>query len=128
MSGEFSLAGTKFFIDDTQITGLSNFPDLGTTAQRIKVTSMDDTQNERYIKGLKDTSDFSFEFNNEGTNYTSASSTAGDETHTYKLQFPDGSGKTWQGTHDVTISGGSVGGFGKFKIGCIVNSDLDDIA
>ena len=61
----------EFKIGDTVITGLVSFPDMGTTPSKIKVTSFDDTENERYIDGLKDTSDFNFEFNKDKDNYIS---------------------------------------------------------
>ena len=126
MAGEFSLAGTKFYIGDTQITGLTSFPDMGSTPQRIKVTSMDDTNNERYVPGLKDTNNFDFEFNKQDTNYTTAKGKVGTKDLSYRLELPDGSVFTWTGEHVVFLAGGSVGGHGKFKISCTVNSAIDD--
>lgn len=124
MAGEFSLAGTKFTIGDTVITGLVSFPDMGTTPAKIKVTSFDDTENERYIDGLKDTSDFNFEFNKDETNYNTAYQMEGTNDLNYGLELPDGSKFTWTGSHTVYLSGGSVGTNAKFKMSCTVNSKI----
>lgn len=125
MAGEFSLAGTKFTIGTKQITGLLSFPDMGSSPQKIKVTSMDDTENERYIAGLKDTNNFDFEFNMQDTNYDDADSLVGQKDLPYSLELPNGSKFDWTGEHVVFLSSGAVGGNGKFKISCTVNSKIE---
>jgi hypothetical protein len=125
MAGEFSTAGTKFTINETIITGLSTYPDMGSDPAKIDVSSMDDTVNKRYIDGLQDITSYVFEFNNQTTNLSDAKTSETNASNTYSLELPDGSKFAWSGSHKAYISGGSVGNPVKFKISCSINSRLE---
>lgn len=124
MANEFTTAGVKFTINESPIGGLISYPDMGSDPAKVDVSSMDDTLNRRYVDGLQDVSSYTFEFNNQTTNLTTAKSTENNLTNTYSLEFPDGSKFAWSGSHKAYIGGGAVGDPVKFKISCSINSEL----
>lgn len=117
-TGEYSTAGTTFKIGSETISGMISTPDFGTTPAKIKVTTFDDTEYERYIAGLMDVTDLNFDFYDNGTNFQAAKSaeeTAKAGNTEYVVTFAGGT-VTLTGSHKAFYLGAGVGEAMKFRI------------
>ena len=54
-------AGIAFYVGESKVEGLQSIPSLGGTANKIDITTLDDTCY-RYMNGLKDYGDLQFNF------------------------------------------------------------------
>lgn len=116
--------GITFSIGGAKIDRLFSTPDIGAPPSTIDVTSFDDNKSKRYIPGLLDTSNLTFEFFSVGTNFTAAKNAepANGETATYTVAFPDGTTATITGSHRTYMSAMGQDEGLKFKIELVVSS------
>lgn len=116
--------GIEFKIGSTKIDRLFSTPDIGAPPSTIDVTSFDDTVSKRYIPGLLDTSNLTFEFFSIGTNFQAAKSAEPEngQTATYTVTFPDNTVATITGSHRTYMSAMGQDEGLKFKVELVVSS------
>ena len=117
-----------------ELYGLNGYPDMGSEPERKEVTNMRDG-NKRYIGGLQDTGNLSFDFyynkeakadagnvvNNSFADLKERENTLLD----WRLTYPDGSYYTWKGKPTAYITAGKVGDVIAFKLSTSVESELE---
>lgn len=116
--------GITFSIGGTKIDRLFSTPDIGAPPATIDVTSFDDTVSKRYIPGLLDTSNLTFEFFSIGTNFQAARNAEPEngQTATYTVTFPDSTVATITGSHRTYMSAMGQDEGLKFKVELVVSS------
>lgn len=111
-----------------QIHNLQEVPALGGTAEKVDVTTLEDS-NYKYINGIKDFGDLAFKFlyDNSGaeSNYRVCRGLeeAG-ETVDWKVTFPDTTEFTFSGEASTSVDEGSVNGAITFTLNINLNSDI----
>ena len=123
-----------------QLYGLHKTPDMGASREKLDVTNFDDS-NKRYIAGISDVSDLTFDFyynkeKNEDTeaaekllNAYKALKTAetADTPMWFKLEYPDETGHIWQGDISVKRTGAGVNEALKFQLTTTVRSEITEV-
>jgi len=116
--------GTNF----TEIPHLMEVPELGSTPEKIDVTTLADTS-KRFIPGIKDYGDlvFKFLYDNRaaGANYRvlKGMEDAGN-TVTYQLRYPDGSTHTFDAIPSVSMDAGTINGALTFSATMMLQSGI----
>lgn len=111
-----------------QIHNLQEVPALGGTAEKVDVTTLEDS-NYKYINGIKDFGDLAFKFlyDNSGaeSNYRVCRGLeeAGN-TVDWKVTFPDTTEFTFSGEASTSVDEGSVNGAITFTLNINLNSDI----
>ena len=111
-----------------QIHNLQEVPALGGTAEKVDVTTLEDS-NYKYINGIKDFGDLAFKFlyDNSGaeSNYRVCRGLeeAG-KTVDWKVTFPDTTEFTFSGEASTSVDEGSVNGAITFTLNINLNSDI----
>ena len=111
-----------------QIHNLQEVPALGGTAEKVDVTTLEDS-NYKYINGIKDFGDLAFKFlyDNSGaeSNYRVCRGLeeAG-ETVDWRVTFPDTTEFTFSGEASTSVDEGSVNGAITFTLNINLNSDI----
>jgi len=124
MANEFLTAGIKFNIDNVQILGCKSIPAMGSTPSRKDTTSFDNLRMKTYKNGLIELGDLNFEFWCQGKNENDARAAEG-KTCTYKVEYPDGSADTWQGTHRTYKSAASPDDVLSFTIAVTAETEME---
>lgn len=112
----------------TKISDLQECPELGGTAEKVEVTTLEDG-NKRYINGVKDFGDLEFKFlyDNSGakSNYriVRGLEEAGDFVD-WKVTFPDGTAFTFSGEVATRIEAAEVNAALTFIAAITLNSDI----
>lgn len=111
----------------TEIVGLTECPNMGATYEKVDVTSLKDGTR-RYIAGVGDfgSLDFKFLYDNSGTNsnYRQLKAIEDGESHSYKVEFPDGTSFTFSGEIHNTIQAAIVNAPLYFVASVALNSDI----
>lgn len=118
----------EFYLDNTKVENLQEFPDLGGAADQVDVTTLADG-NRHYINGIKDFGSLAFTFlydNSEATsNYRVLRAAEEDgETHDCEVRFPDGTKFAFAGQISTTITGAGVNAALQFTATVNLNSDI----
>ena len=98
--------GIKLYRNDEELTNLQEIPELGGEAEAIEVTTLADPAH-TYTNGIMNYGDsLGFKFLYEKTQF----STLADDTASasWKVELPDGSTCSFQGTHSVKLDGVGV--------------------
>ena len=116
-------------MEDAEVPGLIDFPDMLGSPDKIEVTTQKDTQR-KYAQGLLDPGDMPFTFGYEGmgtgTNWATLK-TAKNTEKTFQLVFPDGTGFEWKGTVALSMPGKGVGEALTFTANIAPSSDIEEI-
>ena len=118
----------EFWMDNTQVPNLQEFPDLGGAAEQVDVTTLADG-NYHYINGIKDFGSLEFTFlydNAEATsNYRVMRAAEEDgETHDIEIRFPDGTKFGFAGMISTAVTGAGVNAALQFVATVNLNSDI----
>lgn len=118
----------EFYLDNTKVENLQEFPDLGGAAEQVDVTTLADG-NRHYINGIKDFGSLAFTFlydNSEATsNYRVLRAAEEDGlTHNCEVRFPDGTKFAFAGQISTTITGAGVNAALQFQATVNLNSDI----
>lgn len=124
MANEFLTAGIKFSINSTLIAGCKAIPAMGSTPSRKDITSFDNLRMKTYKNGLIELGDLNFEFWCQGDNENKARAEEG-KTNEYKVEYPDGSADTWNGTHRTYKSSAAVDDVLAFTIAVTAESEME---
>lgn len=107
---------------------LQEIPDLGATVDKVEVTTLDDGA-KRYIEGIKDYGDLEFVFLYDNSSAESSYRVIrgledAKTMASWKIELPDGTSFTFDGTVITTISGAGVGDALTFSAGITLNTDM----
>lgn len=110
---------------------LMEVPEIGGDAEKIEVTVLTD-KNKKYIPGISDLGDldFIFLYDNElvTSNYRVLKGLQDGNTKcTYKIEYPDGSGHTFDAFVSVKVGGGGVNAAKTLTASMFLQSDIADI-
>lgn len=112
----------------TKLSGLKEIPEMGTEAEKVENTVLDDTS-KKYEMGIGDTGDIVYKFKYEGASANSpyrlmlAKQTAG-EVVEFKETLKDGTTTEFSGQVSVKRTGGGVNGVIDFDLSIALNSEL----
>lgn len=112
----------------TKLADLQSIPDMGGSADKVEVTTLDDGA-KRYIAGIKDYGDLEFELlydnSTANSNYRVAKGLedSGDIIH-WEVALPDGTKFDFTGSVATTLNGAGVGDAMTFKVTITLNSDI----
>lgn len=112
----------------TKIDNLQTCPDLGGTAEKVEVTTLEDS-NKKYINGVKDFGDLEFTFlydnSSETSNYriVRGLEEAGDVVE-WKVTFPDGTSFAFSGEVATRVETAEVNTALTFVAAITLNSDI----
>lgn len=117
--------------DFTEIDLLMEVPELGGDPEKIDVTTLND-KNKKYIPGISDLGDLAFVFlfdnSSETSNYRVLKNLQDNNTlATFKLEYPDGSGHTFDAYVNVKIAGGGVNAAKTFTANMFLQSEITDV-
>ena len=142
---EYCSKGTTLAMSETQsgtfqkLYGMSSIPDMGGDREKIDITNLEDS-NKRYIYGVSDFGELSFEFfyNKEETadaqnaekllnaySALKACQTAAKKMW-WKLTYPDGTGHIWKGEPSVKRKGVGVNEALSFTLTISLENDIED--
>lgn len=142
---EYCSKGTTLSMADDKtgtfktLYGMSSIPDMGGDREKIDVTNLGDN-NKRYIYGVSDFGELSFEFfyNKEEQPDAESSTkllnaykalkdceTAGAKKW-WKLTYPDGTGHIWKGEPSVKRKGVGVNEALAFTLTISLENDIED--
>ena len=112
----------------TDIPDLQEVPNLGGSAEKVKVTTLTDS-NHRYINGVKDFGDLPFKFlydnSGETSNYRILKGLEDTGAVTYwQVTFPDGTKFTFTGQVSTQIDSASVNAALTFTATITLNSEI----
>ena len=112
----------------TVIPGLMEIPDLGGTAEKVDITTLEDA-NYKYINGIKDFGDMSFTFlydnSGETSNYRVVRGLEeSEEVVEWQVAFPDNTTFSFSGQVSTTINGAGVNSAMTFAANISLNSDI----
>ena len=99
--------GIKLYKDDTELKNLQEIPELGGDTDAIEITVLSDAAH-MYTDGIKNYGDsIAFKFLYESEQYNELVND--EESHTWKVELPDGTGEDNTGATTCSFSGkGSV--------------------
>lgn len=99
--------GIKLYKDDTELTNLQEIPELGGDTDAIEITTLADAAH-MYTDGIKNYGDsIAFKFLYESEQYNELVND--EESHTWKVELPDGTGEDNTGATTCSFNGkGSV--------------------
>ncbi len=129
---EATLSYKEGVMDDyTEIDLLMEIPEIGGDPEKIEVTTLSD-KNKKYIPGISDLGDLAFVFlydNSTSTSNYRILKKLQDENKkvSFKLNYPDGSGHTFDAYVSVKIGGGGVNAAKTFTASMFLQSDIIDI-
>lgn len=118
-----STAGTYLFYDATgggtfaKLVDIVNYPDLGSTPEKIDTTDLSQTKYKTNILGLQDAPDLTFEANYDEAVYDTISAITG--TKKYQLQFGTAGADgifEWDGDISIFVMGAGVNEVRKMQI------------
>lgn len=132
MSTAISGLNTTLYCGDSSTTlakmcDIKDVPDLISDPNLLDATTLSDGM-QKQIFGIIQADTKSFTANYNKTDYAAVKKTAYDETKEdnadkyYALKMQDGSGFTWQGMHQVGLSGFGVDEVVEMTINCIFHS------
>ena len=116
--------GTTF----VEIPHLMEVPELGSTPEKIDVTTLSDTS-KRYIPGIKDFGDLVFKFlydnSTAGANYRVLKNmeNAGLAVP-FQIRYPDGTTHTFEAVPAVAMDAGTINGALTFSATMMLQSDI----
>jgi len=110
---------------------LMEVPEIGGDPEKIEVTTLSD-KNKKYIPGISDLGDldFIFLFDNATaeSNYRILKGLQdANKKCTYKIEYPDGSGHTFEAFVSVKVGGGGVNVAKTFTASMFLQSDITDV-
>lgn len=112
---------------DTVLPGLQETPEIGSTPEKVEVTTLDDSA-KRYIAGLDDYGDLAFKFlydNGESSAFRilSAAQKEG-AVDTYKVAFPDGTSFSFEASVAVKVDSATANNPLTFTATLTLNSEI----
>jgi hypothetical protein len=118
----------EFYLDNTKVENLQEFPNLGAAAEQVETTTLADA-NRTYINGIKDfgTLDFTFLYDNSGSTSNYRVLRAAEEdglSHDCKVEFPDGTSFSFSGQISVAVQGAGVNAALQFIATVNLGSDI----
>lgn len=97
--------GIKLYKDEVELTNLQEIPELGGDTEAIEITTLADAAH-MYTDGIKNYGDsLSFKFLYEKTQFASLQD---GETAEWKVELPDGTSCSFEGTGTVKLDGVGV--------------------
>lgn len=106
----------------TELTNLSEIPELGGDVEAIEVTNLSDGAH-RYVDGLKSYGDsLAFKFYYEKTQFTTLNGLAG--ISEWKVELPDGTACTFSGSSSVKLDGIGIAAAITYTLNVKPNSEM----
>ena len=126
-----SSIGIKLSVGGSDITGLTDIPDMGAAPEKLDVTTLAD-EYRQYINGVKDFGDLEFNFIYESGadgNYAKLAGIAEQEANkngetACVVTFPDGASFSFTGAIDVRILGVGVNAVITFAMSVALSSEI----
>ena len=130
-----SSIGIKLTVNQQEVSGLTDIPDMGATPEKLDVTTLADDVR-KYINGVKDYGDLEFTFIYESDGnykqlYDIIYDAEGNKLEANEngdteciVTFPDGSNFEFNGTIDVRIIGVGVNAVITFAMTVALSSDI----
>lgn len=128
-------AGTYLYYDSdgtptwTKLVDIINYPDMGSSPNKIDTTDLSATVMKTNILGLQEVPDLSFEANYDATVYDTIKALEADE-HDFQLWFGStGEEGTFQWSGDITIyvTGGGVDEARKMMIEVSASTEIEKV-
>ena len=107
----------------TELLDLQEVPDLGGAADRVDVTTLADG-NYRYINGIKDYGELSFQFLYSAERYSEVKAIEDDDMF-WKVTFPDNVEFDFGGQASCSTVGVGVNGALQFNLNINLTSDIE---
>ena len=119
-----SSIGIKISVGGSEISGLTDIPDLGATPEKLDVTTLADPER-HYIDGVKDYGDLEFNFvYEESGNFATLKGMEGEEKEVI-VTFPDNTKFTFSGTISVRMLGVGVNAVITFAMSVALSSEIE---
>lgn len=122
-----SSVGIKISVDNKEIAGLTDIPDMGAAPEKLDVTTLAD-EYRQYINGVKDFGDLEFTFIYESGaegNYAQLAAMEGAGVKECIVTFPDNSTFTFEGDISVRIVGVGVNAVITFVMSVALQSEIE---
>ena len=114
--------GIKLYKDDAVLTNLQEIPELGGDSEAIEITTLADAAH-MYTDGIKSYGDsLAFKFLYEKEQFTSLN--ADKESAEWKVELPDGTSCTFNGTASVKLDGVGVNAALTYTLSIKPNSEM----
>ena len=118
-----SSIGIKISVGGSEISGLTDIPDLGATPEKLDVTTLIDGER-HYIDGVKDYGDLEFNFIYDETNFASLKAMEGDGEKEVIVTFPDNTKFTFSGAISVRMLGVGVNAVITFAMSVALSTEI----
>ena len=119
----YSSIGIQISVGGSNISGLTDIPDLGATPEKLDVTTLADPER-HYIDGVKDYGDLEFNFvYEESGNFATLKGMEGEEKEVI-VTFPDNTKFTFSGTISVRMLGVGVNAVITFAMSVALSTEI----
>ena len=115
----------KLSVAGTEVSGLTDIPDMGATPEKLDVTTLADASRQ-YIDGIKDYGDLEFTFvYEEDGNFAQLKGNEGKPNTAFVVTFPDGVTFSFQGTLSLRMIGVGVNAVITFAMSVALSSEIE---
>ena len=99
--------GTRLFVDDVEIVGVTSTPDISQAHSQVEVTHLNSSR-QQFINGIIQSDELEFELLYTAATFAQLNALPSTSNSIFSVRYPDGFEVTIIGQPSITLSGASV--------------------